>query len=182
MRAELAEAVNELFERKRREPRPLSEREHARLKRVVGLVVRLRAVVERDRYRREIEAVYGAEGPGRLALALERLLAGLDTLGLDRETAMDVVERVALASTPPIRRRAYEALTSDLQTTRRVADQLRLPTTTTRRALEELTAHRLAVRVKDEDVPTNGGAMANRPASTASRTVATVHSGAATSV
>jgi hypothetical protein len=33
---------------------------------------------------REIEAIYGAEGTARIGLALERLLAGLETLGMDR--------------------------------------------------------------------------------------------------
>jgi DNA-binding transcriptional MocR family regulator len=56
-----------------------------------------------------------------------------------------------LASTPPIRRRAFEALPHDTSiTTRHVAMKLGLPTTTTRRALEELAAHGLAVRRKAE--------------------------------
>ena len=74
------------------------------------LVVRLRGAVVRDRQSREIEAVYGAEGTARIGLTLERLLAGLDTLGVERETAMKVVEAVALDSVPPSRRRAYEYL------------------------------------------------------------------------
>ena len=49
-----------------------------------ALVVRLRGAVERDRQSREIEAVLGAEGPARIGLCLERLLAGLDTLGVPR--------------------------------------------------------------------------------------------------
>src|SRR5438067_1197469 len=49
MRAELAAVVAELFARELREPRPLGRVEHARLRQVVGLAVRLRGGVERDR-------------------------------------------------------------------------------------------------------------------------------------
>jgi hypothetical protein len=41
-------------------------------------------------------------------LALERLLAGLDTFGVDRDSAIDVVASVALDSVPPQRRQACE--------------------------------------------------------------------------
>jgi hypothetical protein len=148
MRTELATVVASLFGRSLRQPRPLAKDEYERLKEVVTLVVRLRGTVERDPRTREIEAVYGTEGPGRLALTLERLLLGLDTLGLDRSAAFAVVEHVAMSSTPPIRLKAFNAL-SETCTTREMAEKLGLPTTTTRRALEELTAHGLLTRGKD---------------------------------
>jgi MarR family len=150
MRAELAEAVAKLFPEKLPEPRRLDSSEQSRLERLVRLVVRLRGGVERDRRTRELEYIYGAEGTGRLGLSLERLLAGLDTLGLERDIAFSVVKRVAMASTPPVRRRAYEALITHPMTTQRVADKLRLPKTTAKRALEELVAHGLVVRTRDE--------------------------------
>ena len=59
----------------------------------------------RDYRSREMEAIYGAEGTARIGLALERLLAGLETLGMDRKKALAVVEAVALDSVPPQRRR-----------------------------------------------------------------------------
>jgi hypothetical protein len=77
----------------------------------VSLAVRLRAHVNRDRYSREIESIHGAEGPGRVGLCLERLLAGLTVIGVPRKHAMRIIEDVALASTPPIRRHAFEMLT-----------------------------------------------------------------------
>jgi hypothetical protein len=172
MRKELAEAVARLFAGQRPEPRPLSEQEIERIDRVVSLVVKLRGPVERDRYTRELEAVYGAEGTARVGLTLERLLAGLDTLGVDRETALQVVESVAMDSVPPIRREAYEYLGSDdaendrelahgpedPQThtkeiigsgvpTSAVGKALGLPTNTVRRALEDLTAYGLTKRI-----------------------------------
>ena len=107
--------------------------------------MRLRAAVDRHRYTTEIEVVHGAEGTARLGLSLERLLAGLDTLGVDRDMALKVVETVAMDSTPPIRRRAYEYLTGvALQVeTADVAVGLGLPTNTVRRHLEDLAANGL---------------------------------------
>src|SRR5262249_34376003 len=117
---------------------------------VVSLAVRLRAHVNRDRYSREIESIHGAEGPGRLGLSLERLFAGLNAIGLPRDKALFIVEDVALASTPPIRRHAFELLTATPPAPPAIAKALNLPTTAARRTLEELTAHGLAVRTRDK--------------------------------
>jgi hypothetical protein len=149
MRKELADAVTHLFAVERRKPRSLAEHEIDRIDRVVSLVVRMRGAVERDRQSREVEAIYGAEGTGRLGLTLERLLAGLDTIGVERDIALDVMEAVALDSVPPLRRRAYELLRSYPSAhmeTPAVAKELGLPTNTVRRALEDLTAYGLVER------------------------------------
>jgi hypothetical protein len=150
MRKELAEAVAHLFARERPAPRPLIEggEEFQRLDRVVSLVVRLRGAIERDRRTMEIEAIYGAEDTARIGLTLERLLAGLDVLGVERELALDVVEAVAKDSVPPLRRRAYEYLQSlgCHASTAAVAKVLGLPTVTVRRGLEDLAAYQLVER------------------------------------
>jgi hypothetical protein len=167
MRKELAYAVACLFAGRRPEPRPISDAEIDRIDRIISLVVKLRGPVERDRNTREIEAVYGAEGTARIGLTLERLLAGLDTLGVDRATALDVVESVAFDSVPPIRRNAYGFLDAeDVEreeiedeegnriasgtSTPTVAKALGLPTITVRRALEDLAAYGLLMRIKQE--------------------------------
>jgi hypothetical protein len=141
MRQGLREAVARLFATRRPEPQPLADEEFQRLDRVVSLAVRLRGAVDRDRRTRELEYIYGAEGTARLGLTLERLLAGLDTLGVAREVALNVVETVALDSVPPLRRRAYEFLLhtpppagKDGFTTRSVAAAMGLHTNTARRA------------------------------------------------
>ena len=76
-------------------------------------------------------------------------MAGLDTLGVERATALEVVKSVALDSVPPNRRRAYEFLNSiapaEADTTA-IATKLGLPTNTARRILEDLTAYGLAER------------------------------------
>jgi hypothetical protein len=151
MRREIVDSINALFAVPRPDPQPLDPEsdEFKRLDRVVNTVVLLRGAVERDRYKRDIQSFHGAEGTGRIGLALERLLAGLDTLGLDRQTALDVVEAVAFDSVAPIRRKAYEYLCRSLpgagpqdplpwRTTRQVANNVRLPAITVRRTLEEL--------------------------------------------
>jgi hypothetical protein len=62
MRRELATAVVKLFDSRRGEPRPLSPDERERISRIVKLVVKLRAAVDRDRGSREIEVIF--MGPG----------------------------------------------------------------------------------------------------------------------
>jgi FaeA-like protein len=150
MRKELAEAVAQLFTQALPEPRPIGGDEFKELDRIISLVVRLRGAVERDRNTREIEAVYGAEGTARIGLTLERLLAGLDTLGVERNTALGVVKSVAMDSVPPLRRRAYEYLAPrDGHTeadTSTIAEALGLPSVTVRRALEDLAAYGLVER------------------------------------
>jgi hypothetical protein len=149
MRDELAAAVAGLFAglpNPLPEPPPLSDEEKQRLKGTIMPAIRLRAGVDRDRTSRDIIAVYDPEGPARLALSLERLLGGLTSIGVQRSEAMKVIERVTMDSTPRFRRKAYEALTDEWQTTREVATAIKLPTTTTRHALEDLTAQSLADR------------------------------------
>jgi hypothetical protein len=153
MRENLAAAVAGLFAALPDpipEPSWLSADERAQLKKTVMLAIRLRAGVARSRLGREIEAVYDHEGPARLALALERLLAGLSIIGLDREEAMRVVERVAMDSTPRFWLAAYRALSDEWETTRKIAGVLKMPTTTVKRALEDLEAHGLADRDDNE--------------------------------
>jgi hypothetical protein len=154
MRKELSDAVVRLFAGRRPEPRPLSDDEIERLDRVVSLVVLLRGAIERDRQTREMEAKLGEEGTARIGLALVALLAGLDTLGVDREVAFSLVEDIAMDSVPPLRRAAYEHLTGAKNVvgdfaeveTPAVAEALGLPTNTVRRALEDLAAYGLIAR------------------------------------
>jgi hypothetical protein len=162
MRQELAQAVAGLLNVPRPPPPPLAPDEVERIDRIVRLVVRLRGPIERDRHTRDIEAVYGAEGTARIGLMLERLLAGLSTLGVARGTALGVIHDVAMDSVPPIRRAAYQYLASNASrwetrdadgkltdcgySTSSIAKWLDLPTTTVRRVLEDLNAYKLVER------------------------------------
>jgi hypothetical protein len=151
MRTELARGVAGLFAAERPQPRPLTKAEFSNLDAITGLVVRLRGSVVRDPRSKEIDAVYGAEGTARLGLTLERLLAGLDTLGVNRDIAFEVVEQIAFDSVPPQRLAAYEYLRWDCEcepaSTTKVAEALGLPTNTARRKLEELAAYRVIKRI-----------------------------------
>jgi hypothetical protein len=148
MRKELSEAVKKLFANGRTEASQINEDETQAIGKAIALAVRLRGAVARDYRSREIEAIYGAEGTARIGLALERLLAGLDTLGMDRKEALKIVTEVALDSVPPLRRRAYDTVCkySNVETAD-VAIALDLPTNTARRILEDLAAHGLIVRI-----------------------------------
>jgi hypothetical protein len=164
MRQELADAASGLLSRPRQQPLSPTAEERREIGDIVRLVVRLRGPVERERRTMEIEAIYGAEGTGRIFLALERLLAGLDVLEVERTTALAVIKTVALDSVPPIRRAAYEYLTSSASqwekrdshgklvdcgySTSAIAQRIGLPTNTVRRALEDLAAYRLLERTK----------------------------------
>src|SRR5262249_14213990 len=147
MRKELTEVVGQLFAGRHTNPRQISKDERERIGTALALVVRLGGTLERDYRSRDIEAIYGAEGTGRLGLALERLLAGLDTIGVERETAMEVVLSVAMDSAPPLRRSAYNCVGKYRNVeTADVAIQLGLPTTPVRRILEDLAAYGLVMR------------------------------------
>jgi hypothetical protein len=152
MRRELAEAVAGLFAAERREPRPLADNERRELVGLAALVARARSPVERDRHTREVELVPGAEGPARLAVTLERLLAGLDALGCERQLALRVLRRVGLDSMPALRRQLLEQLcaTGEPVTTTALAIAVHTPTNTVRRTLEDLAAYRLVDRTKQE--------------------------------
>lgn len=149
MRRELAEAVTALFSAERHEPQPLTPEERRELVRLSALVARGRSPVERDRVTREIELIPGAEGPARLAVTLERLLAGLDTLNCERDLALRVVRRVALDCLPPLRLRLLNELAArpEPATTSSLAVAVDTPTVTAKRTLEDLAAYRLITRI-----------------------------------
>jgi len=149
MRKALSEALAGLFaDGLPSDPRGLSHDERERLVGLATLVVRCRSAVERDGYSREIELVPGAEAPTRLVIVLERLLAGLDAIALERGKAWQIVSKVALDSVPALRLAVIDALArmSGEQPTTAVAEAVRHPTQTTRRALEDLTAHAIVER------------------------------------
>jgi hypothetical protein len=157
MRLKLAEAVAGLFASLPNpppQPEGMTEGEYASLSDVILKVIRLRGGVVRDGYRREIDDVHDPEGSARLSKALQQLFAGLILIGVQREEAAALIERLAYDCVPKLRLRALNALTDHWQTTRQLAAKIKLPTNTTRRALEELAAQELAVL---EDAENDGG-------------------------
>ena len=111
--------------------------------------MRLRGAVKRDYRTRELEDIYGAEGTARFGKALERVLSGLDCLGVKRSKARRVIRTIAFDSVPPNRLSVYrylKKLKGRLVDTTTVAKAVKLPTTTAHRALEELVIYGLAER------------------------------------
>jgi hypothetical protein len=149
MRAELTASVSALFATARREPRDLSDDEVHGLVSLTELVVRARSAIERDGYSREIELIPEPEAPTRLIVVLDRLLAGLDVIGVTRPVAWSVIVWAALDSIPALRRSVMDALLAAEEAidTPKLAEALDYPTSTAKRALEDLTAHGIARRV-----------------------------------
>jgi hypothetical protein len=150
MRARLVEAVTNLFASQLPPPRPISNREVKWLKRILKVAVRLRGAVKRDYRTRELEDIYGAEGTARFGKALERVLAGLDCLGVKRSKARKVIRTIAFDSVPPNRLSIYRYLKRGLKyrwaDTTTIAKAVKLPTATAHRGLEELVIYGLAER------------------------------------
>jgi DNA-binding transcriptional ArsR family regulator len=143
MRRELATAVADLFSQPLEAPRGLDEDERERLVSLTTLVVRCRSAVERDGYSREVELIPGAEAPTRLVVVLERFLAGLDVVGVERADAWRVVTKAALDSIPALRRSVMDTLyvVEEPLPTSDVATRVGYPRNTAHRALEDLAAH-----------------------------------------
>ncbi len=95
LRAELATAACAVLS-DLAEPRPRADDETDKLIALATFVVRARSAVERDGYSREIELVPAPEAPTRLVIVLDRLFAGLDAIGCDRDDAVNVVTKAAL--------------------------------------------------------------------------------------
>jgi hypothetical protein len=147
MRAELGHAVAGVFATELGEPRRLDDAERERLIALATFAVKARSPVERDGHTREIELVPESEAPARLAKVVEALLAGLDSLGVERWVAWRVAAKAALDCVPRLRRQAVEFLAVHGESgTKDVAVALDYPTGTVRRALEDLTAHRIVAR------------------------------------
>jgi hypothetical protein len=149
LRRELSEVVTGLFAGiEANEPQATTEDEIEYLSALAILVVRCRSAVERDNNSREIAAVPQSEAPARVVKQLERLLAGLDKIGLDRQTALQTIAKVGLDNMPAIRRNVLAALyeLGDGAATTAIAESTGLPTTPARRALEDLAAHHVVSR------------------------------------
>jgi hypothetical protein len=149
MRAQLVAAVTNLFAAPLPVPRGINDREINWLNDILQIAVRLRGAVKRDYRTRELEDIYGAEGTARLGKALERVLSGLDCLGVKRSKARRVVRTIAFDSVPSNRLSVYRYLKGfkgKLSDTTTIAKAVELPTITARRALEELMVYGLAER------------------------------------
>jgi hypothetical protein len=111
-------------------------------------VARARSPVKRDQ-RSDIELVLDPEAPTRIVKMLVQLWRACGLLGLDRTQSWALVSRVGLDSIPKLRRAVLDHLARcpTPETTTDVAEAVEHPAQTTRRALEDLTAHRVTLRL-----------------------------------
>lgn len=117
-----------------------------RIVRLADVVTLARSPIPRDSYTRQIEEDPGdPEGPARLANALAQLLSGFDVLGVTREVAWPIVEKVGLDCIAAIRRNVLEVLLAadEPQTTLAVAKALARPKRLIDRTLKDLFILRL---------------------------------------
>lgn len=111
MRAELAEAARSVLSSiGRYPPEPLSNDDKDRLTRIAGFVVKARTAVERDGYRRTVEALPEWEHATRLVQQLAQLRAGLLEIGAGSDTAWRIVIKAGLDSIPRLRWQILNAL------------------------------------------------------------------------
>lgn len=154
MRSELEDAVRDLFDRcdLAESPRPLDSATRARLIHLAEFTTRSRSAVQRDGYRRDIEAVIEPEAPTRFATMLARLIHGAAVIGADDATAWRVAQRVAFDSIPRLRFNVLRTLIGygGSLPIKDIAATLNHPTTTVRRTIEDLECHGLVVNRGDE--------------------------------
>lgn len=158
MRAELAAKVAGLFvaitDDQKAAANEIDDRASTALAALATFAAKCRSPVDRDPYRKEIQNVPDAEQPGRLAKVLSRLLTGARLIGASEADCWALIRRIALDSMPGNRRKVIDVLLRQPhtnQTTSHIAVTASLPTATARRALEELTAHKIVTRIKQDN-------------------------------
>jgi hypothetical protein len=149
VRQELRGVVRTFLETVDTSARPITESLKAGIVPIADLVTHARTGVYRDGYSREIDDIPELEAPPRFGKELLGLHLGLQAIGHDESSAMDVVRRVAGDCIPPGRLAVLKYLVDadGEQPTADVATALGAPTKTTHRILEDLAALRLVVRV-----------------------------------
>ena len=151
MRQALSEAMASFFEELTipTHAPALDHHDRERLIALASLAARCRSAVERDGRSREIELIPDAEAPGRLALTLARLFAGLKIIGVERQPAWALLQKVALDCMTDLRRKVFEHLMQHYDaklSTPEIAAALGYPTITANRSLEDMAAHGIVIR------------------------------------
>jgi hypothetical protein len=151
LRQELADAMARFFAGLTipTSPPALDKPDRERLIALARLAARCRSAVERDGRTREIELIPDAEAPGRLALTLARLWAGLQCIGVAHDAAWTLLVKVAMDCMPDLRRQVFMYLLGHEGVRPSASDialRLGYPTTTATRCLEDMAAHGVVIR------------------------------------
>jgi hypothetical protein len=118
-----------------------------RIAKLANFITLARSPVARD-YRGEIELVMDREAPYRFGKQLYALWRACGLLGMTREQAWEVADRIARDSLPKLRWRVLEALAEGEEelSTNTVARAVKHPYKSSKRTLEDLTAHGVVQR------------------------------------
>jgi hypothetical protein len=116
----------------------LTEDEEIQVLDVADIITRARTAVERD-FQGNPAFAHALEMPTRLAKQLVQVARGGLALGMTRDAAMGVVDRVAADTMPPLRLRVLDDVSVNPNTpTADVVKRLQLPRKTVDRVLQEL--------------------------------------------
>jgi len=127
----------------------ITNEENTKLINLAMFATRCRSAVDRESgYTHDITLVPGVEAPTRFVKILAQLLRGLQVIGVPKERAWVLVEKVALDSIPQFRQKVIQAMVSidgEISTSD-LAANLGYPTVTTKRTLEDLTCYQILNR------------------------------------
>jgi hypothetical protein len=148
-RQEMRRVVRAFLESVDMSPRKLSQAAKDAIIPISDLVTHARTGVYRDGYKREIDDIPELEAPARLAKQVAMLELGLEAIGHDETSALDIIRRVSADTIPPARMVVLRllAVAPDAQDTTTIATQAHMPTVSARRVLEDLEALRLVERM-----------------------------------
>lgn len=150
MRMELSSMVADFFNSINiAKPISITNEENTKLINLAMFTTRCRSAVERESgYTHDITLVPGVEAPTRFVKILAQLLRGLQVIGVPRERAWVLVEKVALDSMPQFRQKVIQAMVGieGEVSTSELAANLDYPTITTKRTLEDLTCYQILNR------------------------------------
>lgn len=150
MTADLNGAVRRLFASGLDLKRPPRDQEFkGRVVALAALSAKARSAVYRDGRTREIELIPPSEMPARLAITLAQLDDGMAAIGVDPVERWRLLCKTALDCIPELRRKILFLLQerSGLETGT-IAEILHHPTQTVRFALQDLTGHKVCLRIK----------------------------------
>lgn len=106
---------------------------------------RCRSAVERDSYQaREIQLIPGAESPSRIVKVYSLLLRGLLNIGISKQRAWELIERVANSSMPALRATVLNKMFESPKleyTTPGLAESLGYPSNTVRFTLQDMACY-----------------------------------------
>jgi hypothetical protein len=128
----------------------LTEPERDKMIALSIFTTRCRSAVEREGFQsHEIQLIPGVESPTRLVKVYALLFRGLLNIGISRERAWELIERVSADSMPALRHNVLLKMLGSTTvdwTVTGLSNELGYPTVTTRRSLEDMACYHIIDR------------------------------------